>query len=199
MALLFLSHSEGTDPFWTQFLFFHTSGQHSGVTSAFSIQLPRQTNLSHNFHLSLVGAPSRATKSTTTPEVINTTEVYWLLQNVLTRPGWFMVRKEWYREQTLMTRLWSFRRCWQIQPVGGQLWRLDSSNERSNYISKLMIFGRRSDRPFRNVNRMSKKTNIILVDFINLGPNFASKEPAQFRTASTLSIWQYNKKIATRA
>lgn len=51
---------------------------------------------------------------------------------------------------------------------------LDSLNERPNYTSKLMILGKRSDRSFRNVNRMSKKTNIILVDFINLGPNFSS-------------------------
>lgn len=78
------------------------------------------------------------------------------------------------REWAPMTRLWSFRRCCKIQPAGGQLWRLESLNERSNYISKLMILGKRSDRPFQNVNRMSKKTNIILVDFINLGPNFAS-------------------------
>lgn len=39
-----------------------------------------------------------------------------------------------------------------------------------------MILGKRSDRPFRDVNRMSKKANIILVDFINLGPNFARSQ-----------------------
>lgn len=41
-----------------------------------------------------------------------------------------------------------------------------------NRIRKLMVSGKRSDRPFRNVNKMSRETNIIFVDFINLGQNF---------------------------
>lgn len=35
-----------------------------------------------------------------------------------------------------------------------------------------MVSEKRSDRPFRNVNKMSRETNIIFVDFINLGQNF---------------------------
>lgn len=82
--ILFLSHPEGTDAFCTQLLFFCTSGQHSRVMSAFSIQLPRQTSLSCNFSLPLIGALTWATRSTQLLKLWQFTD---FSKNVLTYPG----------------------------------------------------------------------------------------------------------------